>query len=189
MTPQPQSSRRPASGFTLTELLVVIAIILVLVALIMPAVTLLRHRACATSTRATIDGLVIAMEAYSGEERKRRYPPPQADKQIAYDANGVEKSWVGNLLESAGLAVTRKDLDMANGGHVIVDGWYRPILYVLDDDMDGTADKPAPQDDWNARGSEPFAYVWSLGRPRSKGDAVDADPANADRWIYRANSK
>jgi len=101
------------------------------------------------------------------------------------------------LLSLKGYSVNTQELDPepTSFPRALVDGWYRPIRYVLDGPfraggvinhsaMNGTADRPASRDDWNPRGVEPFAYVWSLGRPKGT-DAADRNAANAENWIYK----
>jgi hypothetical protein len=68
------------------------------------------------------------------------------------------------------------------GARILVDPWQRPYRFQVDDDMD----QPQPvrpttrRADWNARDRKPFAYVWSLGIPRTGAARMLADDPDAD---------
>ena len=65
--PPPPSSRRPRAGraaFTLVELLVVLGMILVLIALLLPAISGARTRALRTRMAADMQAIAAALEAY-----------------------------------------------------------------------------------------------------------------------------
>jgi prepilin-type N-terminal cleavage/methylation domain-containing protein len=192
----------PRSGFTLIELLVVIAIIITLIGLLMPLIAMLKNSEKAATTRSNIMGLMVAMQAYADEDPRHFFPTPQADEHLSF----VEGSTTAalTLLTRAGYTVPMQDIDHETGptSRMLMDGWWRPILYRLDGPfmsgatidssrMNGIADRPAPTtvvDDWNPKGIEPYPYIWSLGKPKS-GDATDALPASAIRWIYKKGLK
>ena len=93
-----------------------------------------------------------------------------------------------DLLTDRGLTWSRSELEItavAGSAGYLVDAWGRGMYYRADVTLDGTIWKPAALSDWNAKGVEPYAYVWSLGQPTRNSDAVDAAVANAPRWIYR----
>jgi len=194
--------RRARLGFTLIELLVVVSIIAVLAALLLPAIGVMRNRVKAATTRDTVMGLTIAMTSYASEDARHFFPSPATGDLLRYD----EADPAANLtqLESRGYSVRRSDLDRdatsATAG-ALLDAWRRPIYYRLDGPfrtaagtidtsrMDGTPARPATPDplDWNPKGSEPWAYIWSLGKPKAD-LATDALPANVKNWIYPQGS-
>lgn len=166
-------------AFTLVELLVTIAIVLVLVAMIIPGVGMVRDSVKRSKTVGLITGLTGALEIYAMEDGRHRYPPVETDQSMRTNGDvGALRNL--DLLRERGSQWRNADLDADR----LVDAWRRPVRYTVDDLIDKLIARPAPLlTSWNAKSREPFGYVWSLGRP--KGDeAADADPANADRWLY-----
>jgi prepilin-type N-terminal cleavage/methylation domain-containing protein len=186
-------------GFTLIELLVVISIILVLAAMLIPAVGLLRDRSRTATTRAAIVGLSVAMRSYADEDKRHFYPTPAANLRLVHDPDAPGATLT--MMEAHGYVVRLEDVDRVPGSptyRALLDGWRRPVRYQLDGPvlgaggavdatlMNGSADRPAPLavcPDWNPRSAEPWAYIWSLGKPRGD-EATDALPADAAHWIY-----
>ena len=181
-------------GFTLTELIVTSAIIVVLVSMLLPAIGLVRNSVRRAKTQTLLDGLCSAVEIYSLEDPRRRYPPVEADKSLRTSTNTSGTALTLDLLRERGSGWRNADLDSSSGTGVndrLIDAWRRPVRYTIDDNMDKVivADRPAPLAvDWNPKDREPFAYIWSLGKP-SGDDVADADSANYSRWLYRGGAK
>ena len=86
-------------AFTLIELLVVISIIAVLAAMLLPAIGMVRESARAGVCRNNQRQIVLALNAYSGEQ-DGLYPPLCVDATLNAGANSL---WYINLLVSTGL--------------------------------------------------------------------------------------
>ncbi len=181
------------------ELLVTIGIILVLVALLMPALGLLRRRAAVASAQQAIQQLAQCLESYrNADGGGRRYPPPQSDQCIANQPPSVGSSAVLLLLESIKADLPRTGPGDAQGR--LLDPWGRPYRYAL---ARPAVSDPASLEDWNwdaangrerawgrrwdagagaiAEGALPFPYVWSLGP-----DGVAAIGAG---WVYAKDAR
>ena len=111
-------------------------------------------------------------------------PPGEVDLSLRTVLGSAMANRTLDLLGERGIQIDSAHLGpMEAIGRALLDGWRRPLRYQPDIDMDGAADKPAPQNDWNAKTEEPYPYVWSLGKP-SGDEAADQDAAAAPRWIY-----
>lgn len=172
------------AAFTLIELLTVIGIILVLTAIALPAIGTIRNSARATQTASQVQGLYAGCEVYAMEDRRRMPPPMESDLTLRTSQGSNLAARTLDLLRDRGCMWETSQLgEQEATGRALLDAWRRPLRYQPDVDMDGVMDKPAPQADWNAKSSEPFPYLWSLGKP-SGNDATDAAAASAGRWIY-----
>lgn len=189
----------PLRGFTLTELIVTIVMIAVLVSLLLPAIGLVRNSVRRAQTQTLLDGLCAAVEIYALEELRHRYPPvatvAEGDQSLRTSTNTGGAPRTLDLLRERGSGWRNDDLDSSSGASGakdrLVDAWRRPMRYALDDNMDKKidVDRPAPLAvDWNPKGREPYAYIWSVGKP-SGDDVTDANPANYSRWLYRGGAK
>lgn len=178
------------AGLSLIELLTVIGIIMLLVAISLPVVQSVRNSVRGTQAVNQVQGLYAACEVYAMEDRRRLPPPVEADLSLRTNLGGSGPARTLDLLRERGCEWRVADLGPESAtGRVLLDAWRRPVRYQSDIDMDATADKPAALADWNAKEVEPYAYVWSLGRPSGAGDAADADTTHAEHWIYKKNSK
>ncbi len=205
---------RGRGGFTLLELLIVIVVISILLSLIFPMVTMLRNSAKKATARRMVMELSLAMESYRSEDARHLFPtpsvrPPTSGEYIKRDPAAADS--VLMLLEKVGgyaVPTQHVDRDSASPTYLaLLDPWKRPYFYKLDGAylssgtldaalMDGNVDKPtgsgpvatppAPLD-WNSPGTEPFAYLWSIGIPRTN-LAADSAPTNSSRWVYPKSS-
>lgn len=175
---RPFLSIRTNAAFTLIELIVAILIIVILMGLLFPAIAMVRNSVNRGAATSVVAGLHMALDVYFQEDPRKRYPPVDTGGtfQTRMVISGDDLAL--DLLRPKGLEWRLEQVD-GTAGHLL-DPWGRAYRYALDENMDGTIDRPAPQSDWNGKDREPYAYVWSYGRP----DKDDTLPANAERWIY-----
>lgn len=183
--------RQGRAGFTLIELLVVFTIIVVLIGILIPVIGVIRNSTYATYSRHQVLAIGTAMRGYADEDRRHFFPTPLASKQLTYGTSTT----ILALLEPYGFQIPFDHLEATS--KALLDGWRRPVRYQLDGPyfsgpgvvdssaMNGTADRPAADAAWNPKSVEPFAYVWSLGKPSGAGETTDALPANVSAWIYQ----
>lgn len=179
------------SAFTLIEILIVVTIVAILVGLLVVGVLAVRERARVTQAKALIPMLDQALGIYRTEDLMRRFPAQPASGWIEFAATGASPL-IGDRLDGVGLGeISSRQAVSGSANRVLVDPWGVPVEYRLDANMNGTADRPQDEDgvavqvpgdvsDWNPRGLEPFAYVWSWGRPRADG----RKHGRAGDWIY-----
>lgn len=186
---------RRAHAMTLVEVAMVVSIVMVLTALLLPAIGVVRQRAATAGTRALVQQVDAALGLYRAEDPRRRFPAMPTDRTLRLDA-------IAERLAERGLRVDAENTGAVDGGTAaLVDAWDQALQYHLDDHAggDGLARRPlddagepvrVPEDvaDWNpprgspARAAVPHAYVWSWGRPRP-GQRLRAQAAT---WIYVA---
>jgi prepilin-type N-terminal cleavage/methylation domain-containing protein len=182
-----------APGFTMIELLIALVIISMLAGVSLAGFNLLRDRARRTQSLGTITIIEMAMVDYRQEDPQRRFPTADPDDLFRADRDAAIPMKAGSLINrgSQDLGLRPYIDDPQDARHrLLVDAWGRPFRYRIDGVHDKTATKPAELADWNARGADTFAYVWSLGSPRrgtssnlSAADA-DANAGNAAHWIH-----
>jgi type II secretory pathway pseudopilin PulG len=185
---------RRQGGYTAVEMLMVVGVVMALMGLLIPVVGMIRESSRRAHAQALLTDIHMALRLYADEDSQRRFPPPDSDGFLRYDVGATPRTI--NRLMAVGLKEGIQTLvpDPADArARVLVDPWLRPYRYAVDKNMDGVPNRPAPKDDWNARALEPFAYVWSLGRPKlgHRGDWAgdpDALPRNSDHWLYVKNT-
>lgn len=179
-------------AFTLVELLVVVSIICVLLALLLPAIAMIRNKARKTQALERVTQISWALQNYASEDRRRRFPPQTADFTIRYDPTGVAP---GNFNAVIDLNHRLDLTDFDKSGPApreMLDPWKNPYQYMVDSDLTSDLTKLTPQrplgvdgrtpplDAWNVRGVRPYAYLWSTG-PNCTTDGTG--------WIYRRDDK
>lgn len=185
-------------AFTMIEILVTITIIMVLVGLLLGGFTVVSRRVHRTQTETQIAQIQQACLVYRGEDKKRRFPPAVAEGVLYVEFPDRDRTWDGStplagmMLARVGLSVHGEQAEATPSGRMaLIDAWGMPLHYQVDAVADGTVDRPkdgagqpvrVPEDvtDWNPKGDEPFAYLWSCGRPHSGSDLR----AKATDWIY-----
>lgn len=171
-----------ATGMSLIELLVAMTIIAVLVAVLLPAIGIIRERVRSAQAGERVAEIHMALQHYAAEERRHRYPPQSgpADLALRLDPDDAVPGNL-NLLRNSGYEIDLSGLQRSGGPpYPLCDPWQRPYQYQLDDDLlaPGGAQRPQPPTAcpaWNAAGARPWGYVWSLG-PKGHADGSG--------WIY-----
>ncbi len=176
------------TGFTLVELLIVIGLIALLTGMLIPVVGMILESSRKAKAASMVSALHMALRSYAAEDSAHRFPPQEPDLAIRGSGSAAAPRALDLLIPAfinAGVETLVRDA----GGTLLADPWSRPYRCQVDANGDGVAQRPDPAlGDWNARGQEPFAYVWSLGRPRH-GDAggpgdPDGLPGSGAPWIY-----
>ena len=194
---------KPIQGFTLIELLMVIGITMLLVGMVAAAGMVIMQQAHRTSTQATILAITQALTLYRDEDPRRRFPPDHPyplDQTIRYDPKGAYVGSavnVASMLMRQGLAIHGEMLgeDATGSYSFLVDAWNQPFHYQVDSVVDGSPKRPLDSNgqplvlddakDWNPAGVQPYAYLWSCGRPKS-GSGTRAQASN---WLYMREGK
>lgn len=180
------------TGFTLIELLVVIGLIALLTGMLFPVVRMIKDSSRRAHATSLVSALHLSLRAYAAEDPSRRFPPSEVDTTLRSSGDALHPHVIDLLVPTyLDAGVERLVADAAGTTKLLMDSWNRPYRYQVDAVADGTVQRPDPaRADWNARAIEPFAYVWSLGRPLAgaPGIAPAADPdaaagSNAP-WIY-----
>lgn len=150
-------------------MLVGVAIIAILMAMLLPAIAVVRERVRTARAEAQVAAIHQALQHYAAEDARHRYPPPHADLSLRLDPAGAAPGNL-DLLRQQGLEIDRDGLERSGAPpHPLCDPWQRPYRYQVDADLLAStgAQRPRPAEvcpAWNAAGVRPWAYVWSLGR-------------------------
>lgn len=193
-------ARRADAGTTLIEILVVVAVIMGLIAVLVPAVAMIRGRVHLRTAHQVVEMLHQSIEAYRQDDGQRRYPPqPNADRSLSRREVDDARTAIGTLelLESRGFPAAAEQRHDGDGR--LLDPWGDPYRYcpgtrrsdVVPDGVlpgwnwDQAAARPAA---WGRRpdpaslvlGDGPllYAYVWSTGGGAKTPEA----------WIHPADS-
>ncbi|MBN8525835.1 MAG: type II secretion system protein [Planctomycetes bacterium] len=178
---RPCPPRQPANGFTLVELLTVVAIIAILVAVLLPAIGLVREKSRVQAARQAVAEIGLALKTYALLDARHRYPlhnagaaslyvpaatptsgltatpqplahDPYGDAPAIRAKDGSACGVLGALLDLGSTLPARTD---AQGR--LTDPWERPYLYQLT--------RPAPAMPANAL--QDWNWEATLGRPRA----------------------
>lgn len=180
------------TGFTLIELLVVIGLITLLMGMLFPVVRMITEGSRRAHATSLVSALHVSLRAYAAEDPSRRFPPPEGDGTLRSSRDVLQPRVIDLLVPTyLNAGVERLVAEPAGTTWQLMDPWSRPYRYRVDALADGTVQRPdAARTDWNARGIEPFAYVWSLGRPLAGGPEMDpstdpdAAPGTGAPWIH-----
>ena len=112
--------RRDVRGFTLIEIMVVVAIITVLASIALFMGIQLKRSSGEKQTRAALEVLVGAMNAYIKDNPE---PPPLG-------TTTDETSWVMALKSFPASANMLKSLKFSDDGSRVLDGFSNPIIYI-----------------------------------------------------------
>lgn len=167
---------------SLIELLIVMSIIAVLVAMLLPAIGLIRERVRKAQAGEQITELHMALQHYAAEDRRHRYPPQTAPTDLTLRLDPADTALGNlNLLRQCGFEVDLSGLQQTGTApFALCDPWKRPYQYRVDDDLFGASGAQRPQSldlcpAWNPAGVRPWGYVWSLG-PKGLDDGTG--------WVY-----
>lgn len=169
-------------GFTLVEILVVMSIIAVLVAILVPAIGVVRERVRTAKALEQVAEIHMALQHYASEDSRHRYPPQSGpgDLSLRLDPDDAVMGNL-NLLRRNGYEIDLNGLARDGAApYPLCDPWKRPYSYQVDADLLGAtgAQRPMPPEvcpAWNTAGRRPWGYVWSLGGHGA---------ADGKGWIY-----
>jgi len=171
----------------LIEILVVIAIIAVLVAMLMPAIGIIRERVRKAQAGEQVSEIHMALQHYAAEDSRHRYPPQTAAADLTLRLDPADANPGNlNLLRKFGFEIDLSGLIRTDPApYALGDPWKRPYQYQVDSDLLGVSGAQRPQPPaicpaWNAAGTRPWGYVWSQG-PKGLADGKE--------WIYVRDDK
>jgi len=125
-------------AFTLIELLVVVSIILILAALLMPAI---QHMvAQAARSKAATQGIAISIAIKAYRSEYGTWPGQTGDDETDERFRAKPENIVSNLFSNP-----KNIYFLGNTEHIITNGvfadpWHRPFAIVMDEDGDGTVE-------------------------------------------------
>jgi type II secretory pathway pseudopilin PulG len=172
-------------GVTLMELLISMTIIVVLIGLAIPAVHMIRESARRTESRQILTQLHTAIAEYRIHDKRRRFPAQEADSLLWYDVRGQTSRILNRIEDNTSYRVSPSHLGGHGDERQLLDGWHRPLRYVVDQDEDGLVERPAPKSSWQNIAQEPYAFLWSLGPVANDND----DAAQCETWIAMEDSR
>jgi prepilin-type N-terminal cleavage/methylation domain-containing protein len=173
------SQTRSRSGFSLIEILVVILVIGLLMALLVPALGMLRNKAKVQEARNLCQRVVVGIQSYRLEKGLLLAPDGGSFLDFRDDGTGVVDTLMDRQLLNVGLDGQSRPV---TGGKRLHDPWGQPYRYVLQAGADDQGHQPqalitseAGFADWEH--AESGTYVYSYGRRNPDGNDVD-------RWIF-----
>ena len=128
--------------FTLIEMLVVVAIILILAAMLLPALDRAVEQGKRASCAASLHQIGIALASYGADDSKRQFPPGNA---TVGQGHGIDSTYVVPTKQAFGLAFLMTEGYVSNGGAAMMycPSWRHPYLQMDVVDYGGLDPNPS----------------------------------------------